>query len=459
MNIIIKITPYFEVEKKYIINWFFSTLKIKNVDIKVHNSNKYEILINNKKIFLPDSFFINAKNNWLKEESVPRKTFKINLPNSFIKKFNINYLFSIHDTNETKFELNQESINIPIDLFGNAFFFITRYHEFVFKDKVDEHKRHLSKNSFINHNFQEPIIDQYLNFLKEILNIFLFKKISYVSSKFQISCDVDTPYDRSEKKFFLIKKKIFKKNFFLNLDKNLKSLTNYLFSKLKIYNYDIFNTYEWIMKQNEKKNHKVTFFFISKNKDKFDSFYSLEEDRIKKILKLIDYRGHNIGLHGSYMSYNDEKKLSEEKKILETSLEKLKIKTPIEENRFHFLRWSNSSSINALEKSGFNFDSSIYYADQPGYRSGTSKNFNLFDLNKSKISNVIEKPLTMMDVSLFDKNYLNLKSTKDVNQYIDMFFKILKSNNCDFNLLWHNSTLLSKEEKDFYKKILLKLDD
>ena len=123
MNIIIKITPYFEVEKKYIINWFFSTLKIKNVDIKVHNSNKYEILINNKKIFLPDSFFINAKNNWLKEESVPRKTFKINLPNSFIKKFNINYLFSIHDTNETKFELNQESINIPIDLFGNAFFF------------------------------------------------------------------------------------------------------------------------------------------------------------------------------------------------------------------------------------------------------------------------------------------------------------------------------------------------
>ena len=72
---------------------------------------------------------------------------------------------------------------------------------------------------------------------------------------------------------------------------------------------------------------------------------------------------------------------------------------------------------------------------------------------------MIEKPLTMMDVSLFDKNYLNLKSTKDVNQYIDMFFKILKSNNCDFNLLWHNSTLLSKEEKDFYKKILLKLDD
>ena len=82
----------------------------------------------------------------------------------------------------------------------------------------------------------------------------------------------------------------------------------------------LLNTYEWIMKQNEKKNRKVIFFFISKNKHKFDSFYSLDEHRVQKILKMIDYRGHEIGLHGSYLSFDDHKILSEEKKYLKLVL-------------------------------------------------------------------------------------------------------------------------------------------
>ena len=48
MNIQINITPQCEIEKKYIVNWFFSTLKIDNIDIKVHNSDSYEIIIEKK---------------------------------------------------------------------------------------------------------------------------------------------------------------------------------------------------------------------------------------------------------------------------------------------------------------------------------------------------------------------------------------------------------------------------
>ena len=58
----------------------------------------------------------------------------------------------------------------------------------------------------------------------------------------------------------------------------------------------------------------------------------------------------------------------------------------------------------------------------------------------------------MMDVSLFDRNYLNLSNSKDLNQYIDNFFENLKSNNCNFNLLWHNSSLTQTKEKNTYKK-------
>lgn len=459
MNVKINITPNCQIEKKYIVNWFFSILKIDNIDIKVHNSDCYEIIIENKKFVFPDNFFATAKNQWLEKKSVPKKTYKVYLPELFAKKFNIEYLYSINNVDLHKFLLKEKNINIPIDFFGNAFFFITRYHEYVFQDKVDIHKRHLSKNLFLEHDFQEPIIDQYLFIFKEILNFFQKKELIKLSSEAQISCDVDTPYDTTENKLFLIRKKLLNKNFFSNFHKNTKSLLNYTLSKIKVYNFDALNTYEWIMKQNEKKNRKVIFFFISKNKHKFDSFYSLDEHRVQKILKMIDYRGHEIGLHGSYLSFDDHKILSEEKKILEISLEKLKIKQKITNNRFHLLRWSNTKSISALEGAGLDFDNSIYYADKPGFRSGTSKNFNLFNLSEARISNIIEKPLTMMDVSIFDENYLNISDTRHLNIYINNFFENLKSYNCNFNLLWHNSTLTQPKEKNTYIKILQNLND
>ena len=307
MNIQINITPQCEIEKKYIVNWFFSTLKIDNIDIKVHNSDSYEIIIEKKKLVFPDYFFATAKKNWLQKKSVPKKTSKIYLPESFAKEFKMKYLYSINNVDKNKFLLKDKNINIPIDFFGSAFFFITRYHEYVFQDKVDSHKRHLSKNLFLEHDFQEPIIDQYIFIFKEILNFFQKKELIKLRSETQISCDVDTPYDTTEDKLFLIRRKLLNKNFFLNFHKNTKSLLNYAFSKIKVYNFDILNTYEWIMKENEKKNRKVIFFFISKNKHKFDSFYSLDEHRVQKILKMINYRGHEIGLHGSYLSFDNIK--------------------------------------------------------------------------------------------------------------------------------------------------------
>ena len=74
MNVQINITPNCQIEKKYIVNWFFSILKIDNIDIKVHNSDCYEIIIENKKFVFLDNFFATAKKNWLQKKSVPKKT-------------------------------------------------------------------------------------------------------------------------------------------------------------------------------------------------------------------------------------------------------------------------------------------------------------------------------------------------------------------------------------------------
>ena len=53
----------------------------------------------------------------------------------------------------------------------------------------------------------------------------------------------------------------------------------------------------------------------------------------------------------------------------------------------------------------------------------------------------------MMDVSIFDKNYLNISDTSDLNRYVNNFLENLKSYNCNFNLLWHNSILTQTKQK------------
>ena len=64
-----------------------------------------------------------------------------------------------------------------------------------------------------------------------------------------------------------------------------------------------------------------------------------------------------------------------------------------------------------------------------------------------------------MDVSIFDKNYLNISDTSDLNRYVNNFLENLKSYNCNFNLLWHNSILTQTKQKNTYIKILQNLND
>ena len=72
-------------------------------------------LLLKKKISISDYFFATAKKNWLQKKSVPKKTSKIYLPESFAKEFKMKYLYSINNVDKNKFLLKDKNINIPID--------------------------------------------------------------------------------------------------------------------------------------------------------------------------------------------------------------------------------------------------------------------------------------------------------------------------------------------------------
>lgn len=81
--------------------------------------------------------------------------------------------------------------------------------------------------------------------------------------------------------------------------------------------YDMF---DFLMDLSEKKGMKSHFFFMSGGTSKFDNNFSINQPFVKKIREKIRSRGHLIGFHPSYNSYNNQKQWEEEYFILSTEI-------------------------------------------------------------------------------------------------------------------------------------------
>jgi hypothetical protein len=59
----------------------------------------------------------------------------------------------------------------------------------------------------------------------------------------------------------------------------------------------------------------------------------------------------------------------------------------------------------------------------------------------------------VMDGTLFAEKYMNLDYEEALN-YIEILAKCVKMFNGNFVLLWHNTMLVTDDQKRFYEKVL-----
>jgi len=97
--------------------------------------------------------------------------------------------------------------------------------------------------------------------------------------------------------------------------------------------------------------------------------YDLRSERVSKMIKDLDQGGWEIGLHGSYRSYNDQELLQKEKDTLEYILGK-----PVIGVRQHYLNLSGCT-WSYQEAVGFGYDYSLGFRDRIGYKDGKVKPF------------------------------------------------------------------------------------
>ena len=206
----------------------------------------------------------------------------------------------------------------------------------------------------------------------------------------------------------------------------------------------------------EKHNIKSTFFFITDHSaGKIDGDYLIEHPAIKKIIQEIYKRGHKIGLHPSYNSYKDKVQIKKEFKKLLSICKLYKIKQANWGSRQHFLRWKTPTTAANLDEAGLSYDSTMAFADHPGFRSGVCYDYPLFDLVNRKTLNLLERPLIIMECSIIDKRYMNLGTGIEAFEMIKKLKNRCRLFNGNFTLLWHNSRLVAKKEKNLYEKTLI----
>jgi hypothetical protein len=349
---------------------------------------------------------------------------------------------------------------IHYDILGLTYWMLNRIEE-IGRTDLDAHGRFPAVNShaYINDYLDRPIVDEWLFVLglviKKMWPNIILKKHQYTM---KLSHDVDRPSRYGFKNFrglirtiggdLLKEKKIIS----ILLAPYIKFTT-----KKELHSKDPFNTFDWIMDKSEAKGLKSSFYFICGGIHKNDADYNLEDPAIGDLIRKIHTRGHEIGLHPSYDTFQSPSLINREFNALKKFCNDEGIYQENWGGRMHYLRWEHPATLQAWEDAGLDYDSTLGYADKPGFRCGTCFEYPSYNPLSNKILKIRIRPLIVMECTIISKRYLGLGSTQAAQERVLYFNDVCKKVNGCFSLLWHNSEI--KGNEFIYSAILAGKDE
>jgi hypothetical protein len=359
--------------------------------------------------------------------------------------------------NKLIYETN-EGYCIKYDILGLIFWILTRIEEIDHKD-VDYHGRFsaYSSHAFKNGYLERPIVDEWLIFLGQVIKR-LWPSHDLVENEFKIklSHDVDiVSRYRFATAYHIIRRVMVDILKYRDFRSALLAPWAFLFKSNQLSRYDRYNTFEWIMEQSEAHGLKSSFYFIcGRTNPQFDAEYEPEHPIIRNLLRMINSRGHEIGLHPSYNSYMDQDTICSEAERLRKICAEENVKQDIWGGRMHFLRWKHPNTLYGWEKAKMNYDSTMSYAEHAGFRCGTCHEYPAFDPLVDRILNLRIQPLIVMEHTVISKGYMGLGLSAKAYNKILQLKNACKVVNGTFTLLWHNNQLSTKAERDLYTSII-----
>jgi peptidoglycan/xylan/chitin deacetylase (PgdA/CDA1 family) len=217
---------------------------------------------------------------------------------------------------------------------------------------------------------------------------------------------------------------------------------------------DACDDFDLLMDQAERWSLKMTFNFITEHgAGGQDGIYSVDRVGIRRLLRRICERGHEIGYHGSYESFQDPVRIRREFNRLIRIADRASLTQPHWSGRQHYLRWEAPTTWQAYDDAGLAYDSSVGYADHVGFRCGTCYEFPVFNLVTHKELSLKERPLIVMECSMSNPQYMNLSEEASMERLVRLS-ETCKKFGGDFSFLWHNGQTGDPGMKTFFREAL-----
>lgn len=347
---------------------------------------------------------------------------------------------------------------IHYDLLGLTYWMLNRVEE-IGRTDLDNHGRFpaIHSHAYKHGYLERPVVDEWLHVLGQVIQK-QWPQVGLKQHEFsmKVSHDVDSPSLYQFKPWQTIIRMMAGH---LLKRRDLKAFLQAPYIKLsagkRLHPQDPYNTFDWLMDVSEKNGLTSAFYFICGTTSNMDADYQPEEPAIRELLQRIHQRGHEIGLHPSYGTYQTPQLIKQEASRLRAVMQKEGIKQNEFGGRMHYLRWEHPSTLQAWNDAGMTYDSTLSYADLPGFRCGTCFEYPAFNTATQQSLQVRIRPLIAMECTVIDDVYLSLGVTQAAeNKFLELKEKCRKLSGC-FTLLWHNSYFHgSSELKQMYKRII-----
>lgn len=189
--------------------------------------------------------------------------------------------------------------------------------------------------------------------------------------------------------------------------------------------------FEKITSELRRRGARSTFFVMGGHRHPADgpSPERYDELRARLVETLLDCDAE-VGLHGSYTAAEDPSQLAREAECVRD------LAGNVTGHRFHYLRLDPHRNLPVLDRLGFEYDSTLGYPDQPGFRAGIAQPFRPWDFEAERPLDLVEIPLAVMDATLAEEWYLSLSLAQAERRLLDLL-DWAQLNGGGFSVLWH----------------------
>jgi len=414
-------------EKHYIISVIFQQFLGLEVTILEGDHQDFVIEVENgKQLIVRDMFFARVPDypGYLSVDYIPEKV--VFAKNRFTPEEDIPVIYGTDELVELP-----EKLVCGIDIFASSFFMLTRWEEYA-REIRDRYQRFPASAS-LAYRFgflDRPVVNEYVEMLWNMLQhlgVGQRRKIRHF--EMMVTHDVDHTQFSNVKQLVRI------------MGGDLLKRKNPGMAIRKVYEYiqvnrgkqrDPFDTFDYLMDISEKYNLRSRFYFMSGGETIHDNNYSVWSPNTLRIFQRIKDRGHVIGFHPSFNSYNNAALWKLEKERLEQA-----VGMPVSEGRQHYLRFEVPATWRIWNNERMQLDSTLGYADREGFRCGCCYGYPVFDILERSQMKLIEFPLIVMEDTFV--SYQRMNPVKMLNKILFLISKVKKYQGV-FVLLWHNSS-------------------